>query len=225
MQSLVYVVWRPFGLGAGEFRQQLMASAVPRLLESAAAAVRVNVADIDATFGLPVLYREGTLTALVCAQVETPDQRVEIEEALQPIASKLAGYAVEEDVAKARERRTWTDGERTPGAKLVTLFRKAAQLSHAEFLRHWTEVHTPLALEVHPQWSFVRHVVLEGLSDDAPAYDGIVEEQCRQLEDITDAGRYFGAPKNIKRILESARKFLDMSGVESHIMSEYVLRD
>jgi hypothetical protein len=225
MQKLVYVVWRPYGLGAADFREQLMADAVPRILKSDFPAVRVNVADIDATFGVPVRYREGTLAGLLCVQTRTMEERRVIEKALQPMTSRLAGYAVQEDVAKARDARTWGDGERTPGAKLVTLFRKAPQLSREEFMRHWTEVHTPLALEVHPQWSFVRHVVVEVLNADAPPYDGIVEEQCRQLEDITDAERYFGSPKNIKRIVDSARKFLDMNGVESHIMSEYVLRE
>ena len=108
--------------------------------------------------------------------------------------------------------------------KLVTLFRKPDRLSYEAFIKHWHESHTPLSLEVHPLWCYIRNVVERAVTPDAPEFHGIVEEQFRTVEDLTDPDRFYGSEENQRRVLEDAREFLDLEKIQTSTMSEYIQR-
>jgi hypothetical protein len=135
---------------------------------------------------------------------------------------------VTESVPRAYADRDWPDGARTPGVKLVTFFEKPARLADDEFFARWHGSHTPLSLEIHPMWSYVRHVVARVLTAGAPAWRGIVDEQFRTPEDLFDPARFYGGPEvmkaNMKRVLDDCRSFLDLDRIQTVVMSEYVLR-
>ena len=123
------------------------------------------------------------------------------------------------------DTRSWRDGEPTPGAKQVTLLRRKPDLSQDEFLRRWHDVHTPLALEVHPLWAYNRNVVKLALTPQAPAYDGIVELIFREVRDLVEPMRFFGGkPENIQRIVEDVKGWLDFEAVEYYAMRETIVK-
>lgn len=147
-----------------------------------------------------------------------------MEPLLTPHAARLDAYLLQ--VAVARDYvRDWPLGERSPGLKQISLIHRKPELTLEAFLRHWHLIHTPLALEVHPLWRYLRGVVVEALSADAPAYDAIVELQFREQEDVTDLTRFYGGDvANMKRIGKDVASFIDLSTIHIVNTSERVLQ-
>jgi hypothetical protein len=134
----------------------------------------------------------------------------------------VAGSYLVEQALPVSYTRSWPARTRTPGACLLTLFRKKTQLSHDEFLHRWHNGHTPLSLEIHPLWHYSRNVVLES---SGTHYDGIVEEHCRTREAMLNPYQFFGGPvrmlPNMIRVYMDVRGFLDYSSIEPYLVSEY----
>lgn len=144
--------------------------------------------------------------------------------ALRPACSFLAIYRQQVALPRAYER-SWPDGQPSPGLKQISLIRRKPGMTLEAFLRHWHLTHTPLALEVHPLWSYVRGVVCEALTPDAPDYDGIVELHFRHVEDVTDMQRFYGGDSaNMARIASDVQSFIDLSRIELVHATERVLR-
>ena len=201
MSKLVYLLWKAVDLEGPSFRGRLIEELAPRLLGAGAERLSVNVADVEASMeaSVPVRAEEGEVAGLVTLSLPNAEKREEIERALGAVSEKIAGYRVTESIPLEYDRRTWPDGERSPGAKLVTLFHKPAEMPYDAFIREWHEVHTPLSLQIHPLWRYIRNVVEESVTVGAPHFDGIVEEHFRSVEDITDPDRFYGKRENIKR--------------------------
>lgn len=137
---------------------------------------------------------------------------------------RLAVYEVDEALPLDHER-TWPDGEASPGAKQVTLFRRKPGMTDEAFLSYWHEQHTPLAMRIHPLWRYSRCVVRRAVSPGAPTYEGIVELHFRALEDITDPMRLFGGDvKNVRVIQKDVAQFIDMATISVTVTREHVLR-
>jgi hypothetical protein len=155
----------------------------------------------------------------------------------------IAGYVVEEALPVAYDKE-WKDGERTPGAGLLTLFRKKPGLDYATFLRKWHESHTPISLRVHPLWNYSRNVVLDTAPgwggaqragdpgapgrEDSPWFDAIVEEQVRERSHLINPCIFFGSPLtmlwNMGLVLFDSRSFIDYSSMETYLVDEYILK-
>ncbi len=138
-----------------------------------------------------------------------------------------AGYRVEESVPRAHAR-DWPDGSDTPGGGMLTLLHRRAGLTDAEFLRRWHDGHSPLALEIHPLWNYVRNVVAAPVLPGSPPLCGIVEEQCRTRGELLDPVRFFGGwlrmVPNMLRVYRDVRGFLDVAALENYLVTERVLR-
>ncbi|MEZ4374354.1 MAG: EthD domain-containing protein [Polyangiaceae bacterium] len=146
-----------------------------------------------------------------------------LEANLAPHAHHVDAYLLQVAVARDYER-AWPLGDRSPGLKQISLIYRKPELTQDAFLHHWHLVHTPLALEVHPLWRYLRGVVLEALSEGAPAYDAIVELQFREEQDVTDLTRFYGGDiANMKRIGRDVASFIDLSRIHIVNTSERVL--
>lgn len=110
-----------------------------------------------------------------------------------PLSEAAAGligvehvYHVSEKVEREREQ-TWPAGDRSPGVKSVYLARRRDDMSHEAFAAHWRDTHAPLALKHHVgMWRYVRNVVLEPLTPDAPPWDGFAELHFRTAQDLRE---------------------------------------
>lgn len=226
LRKRVYLAWRDSEVERDDYARWLLDIQAPGLLAMDPVKLRICVADIDAEFAVvaPVDGPGGVLTACVSAWLEPGPIEAALEDMLATGSLRVARYAVTEAVPVAYTGRSWADGERTPGACLVSAFRQRPDLDRAEFMHRWHDVHTPLSLEIHPLWSYVRNVVDEVLTPDAPAWQGIVEEQVRELEDLTDPIRWYGSEEGYERGLADAQSFIDFDQMECQLMSEYILR-
>jgi hypothetical protein len=146
---------------------------------------------------------------------------------LRGAASSVSGYRVEEAYPVAYDK-AWSDGEPTPSPILLTMLRKKAGVTTDEFIDRWHNGHTPLSLEIHPLWYYQRNVIVEPVTENAEASDGIVLEACRTRGDLLNPTRFFGGAlkmvPNMLRVATDINGFLDMKKTETFYATEYHLR-
>jgi len=158
------------------------------------------------------------------------------DDALWPDPPSGFTGAYESEVAyPVVHKRDWPLGERSPGAGLLTLFRRRIGLEDDEFLRRWFEGHTPLTLEVHPNVGYVRNRILSRFTkaglpvDGHDVWDGIVEEQYDPPSDLRKPSRFFGGtmlkmiPAMI-RVYKDVKGFIDYSSIRTWLTSEYRIK-
>lgn len=122
----------------------------------------------------------------------------------------------------------WADKEETPGAGLLTLFKKRPDIDYETFIDRWHNGHTPLSLEIHPLWNYARNVVTETAIPDSEPYDGIVEEHFRTRKELTGWARFFGGfgrmVKNMISVYKDMNGFIDRKTIEPYFITEYWIK-
>jgi hypothetical protein len=136
-------------------------------------------------------------------------------------------FTVDEEIPVGYDK-TWNDHEVTPGACLLTLFRQKPGISYETFIHRWHNGHTPLSLKIHPLWNYSRNVVRSSADDKFTWYDGIVEEQVREVSDLLNPFRFFGKPHIIIprmiTVYRDVNSFLDYKGIETYFANEIILK-
>jgi hypothetical protein len=230
MEKIVYLLGRPADLAVDEWRKRLLDGVLAEFPARGTRGLQASFADVEADVGASVPVRSGEPPpeGLVSLWLECHDLRTPFEDALRRASSRLSAYLVTESVPRAYDVRDWSDGERTPGVKLLTLFDRPARLTDERFYQIWYGEHTPLSFEIHPLWGYFRNAVARVLTPGARSWRGIVEEQFRTREDLTDPRRFYGGEAlmkaNMKRVLDHCRSFLDLEEIQTVVMSEYILQ-
>ena len=227
MEKIVYLCWKKSGDSIEPFRAALLDGACRHLLDGGVRSLTVNVADLgERVMDSPLVIGEGrTLSASVSCWVDSIDERGFIDAALRPLCERFFGYLVTESVPLCYPDRTWPDGVQSPGVTLFTAFPKPDRLTDEQFFAHWHGSHTPLSLEIHPLWRYIRNAVARPLGEGAPPYRGIVEERFRELDDALDMDRLFrGKAANMKRGMKDVAQFLEPDRIVSTLMSEYIVK-
>jgi uncharacterized protein (TIGR02118 family) len=115
--------------------------------------------------------------------------------------------------------RTWPDGEYAPGVKYVSFVRRAPALTHGQFVRHWTEVHAPLAREHHVGLAdYTQNVVRSSYTPGGAGIDGVAELRFRTRADFED--RFYDSEAGKAAIRADVRKFIGASGISPTLMRE-----
>ena len=95
--------------------------------------------------------------------------------------------------------------------KLVSFMRRAEGLNHEQFVRHWTEQHTPLALEHHPGlWNYTQHVVRRAYTPGGRDIDGIAELHFASRDDFDN--RFFDSDDGRQVIMDDVARFMGRPG-------------
>ncbi len=119
-------------------------------------------------------------------------------------------------------------GAVTPGVELLTLFRRKPGLDDATLIERWHGGHTPLSLEIHPLWGYIRNVVKTRWPDNATPLDGIVEEYFETQNQLLNPSVFFKGPilmvPNMIRVAWDIYGFIDMKTIETYWVSERWLR-
>lgn len=224
--KIIYLIWKSPTENFEKFAHTLQHEHLPAVLQHAVRSCTLNLVDV-APSAMARPRSDGTelgaLVSLELAPHATLDLATTLAKILDPSLQQIAGYSVEEAIPVDYEK-TWPNGERSPGVKQVTLLRRKPGLSDAEFLHRWHDVHTPLAMEIHPLWRYNRNVIQSAVTANAPNYEGIVELHIREKETLLDVMKFFGSPENIQRIAADVTQWIDMERIEVYNMSEYVLK-
>ncbi len=231
MEKLVYVLWKPEGLAPAAFRDALLGEVAPALAEHGARHRVVLACDehCEPVQKARITRLDPPLGGMVSFWLDSVDDRAPLEAAIAAHSGRLAGYLVTESVPRRNQTHRAPVGERTPGITMLTCIEKPDRLTTEDWIAHWHGHHTPMANEVQCTYLYVRNVVARALTADAPPWRGIVEEGF-PVEAVTDPMLWYKADgdpavfkRNLDRMLESVRAFLDIDRVEHHPMSEYRL--
>ena len=109
-----------------------------------------------------------------------------------------------------------------PGLKIVYCLKRLPQLTHAEFSRHWREIHAPLVEKHRSVLRIARYVQahsdLGTLSDQLRAfrgspepYDGVAEIWYESRQALETLGGDPAARAASRELLEDERRFVDLS--------------
>lgn len=204
------------------FCERVWSGVVPGLRDTARGPMKIGLTD-EANPRLTVLPLRSENLLMVSAWGSVDIAAVHA--CLRVLGAPFA-YRVRESYP-LRYERTWADGARSPGHVLLTLLAKNTRLTHEAFMHEWHGRHTPKALRIHPMWSYARNVVSEAASENAPVFEGVVEEHYRTLADIVNPVRMFGGPlRFLPHMIEVGRHashFLDLRRTENYLVGEWHL--
>lgn len=232
MEKLVYVL-RADGDAGDALRDSLLEKAVPALRSHGASRLSVHAWDDSVAEGTGSRMANASpkVQASVGFWMENSDDRAPLEEVLAAQSERMDGYLVVESVPILSDARRALTGKRTPGFCLVTAITRLPAISYDEFIRIWHNDHKRVASDTQGSFSYVRNTVIRPLTENAPAWDGIVEEGF-PIEALTDPEVWYdssGDPERYQRRLQemmaSCQRFLDLSKIDSHPMAEYLLPD
>ncbi len=202
-------------------------------------ALTLNVDDADSDVPTPVPWPadELPLAAELSLWLDCYDRRGPFEEILSVVGERRAGYLVTESVYtdyggnRHAKPRDWPDGRRSPGVLTVTLIERPERMPYEDWVARWHGVQSPVSEEIQPRTRYVRNAVVRALGEGAPSYQGIVDEAWPSATHVTDPMLFYCAEgsqeklqRNIERMLESVRGFLDLERIRSTTMSEYLLK-
>ena len=233
MEKLVYGLWRRPDQDLDLLRSALLERVAPVLLDLGVGGLRVCVEEpIGHAFRVGANPDGSLLAASVSLWVDSYDNRAPHEAALAQADARAFGWIVAESEALAYgERRTWPDGERSPGLSITTFFDKKVGVDDDAFYRIWHGEHTPLSFEIHPFWLYVRNQVLRPVTPGAPSVRGIVYEAVPTDEDMLDFTRSFGCVDHpervmdqIKRVDDHMRTFGDTATLQCVPMREWIFK-
>jgi hypothetical protein len=221
-----------------ERRIRLLESCAPKLLESGARYLTLNVDDDLATVSSPTPTTKLTdpFVAEVSVWVEDLGVRGALEAILLDADFDIAGYRVREHLYTDyggndhSAPRDWPDGTRSPGIVSVTPLERPRRVPKDRWMRHWFNRQGPMSEKMQPRSRYVRNVVEEVLTPGAVPYEGIVEESWPSPEHITNPYVFYGARnrfqllKNMAVMMQSVAVFLPIWKITSVTMSEYFIR-
>ncbi len=226
MVKLQYLLRAPATEGVEAFRDRALAAG-ERLLAHGPARLKLTWTTEEPPRLTMMPFRKDRLALLSLWDEGAPEAATTRWNAALQEEGAAAGYRVDESAPRAYVR-DWPDGRDTPGGSMLTLLHRRAGLPDAEFLRRWHEGHSPLALEIHPLWNYVRNVVAAPVLPGSPPVCGIVEEQFRTRGDLLDPTRLFGGwlrmIPNMLRGYADVRGFLDLAALENYLVTERWLR-
>lgn len=229
MQKLVYLVWKPESISSEAWSRHLCGDVAPALAASGAQDVALNLVDdaVEAEQAHRIGVEDPPLGGMISFWLPSADERAPAEAHLKGASAALHGYAVLETVPLPNTTHLAAPGERTPGVNMVTCIERPARLTPEAWIAHWHGHHERVALETQCTYAYVRNTVERAVTKDAPAWGGIVEEGFPR-EAVGNPMVWYdtgGDPevlkRNLDRMMESVRAFLDLERVHSYPMSEY----
>ena len=228
MEHVLVALWRAFDVEPDACHARVFEEWAPIALKSAAVQqCRVSVAETDQGIYAVEPDERGLVPncdVLVGLGLERAHDLDDL-----PNRGGLYGIAREVKVWRVDTRQpvVWEhderDGEDAPGVKLVSFMRRAGELSHEQFVRHWTERHAPLAIEHHVGlWNYRQNIVRRAYTPGGADVDGIAELHFRSRADFDT--EFFGSDESRTIIMEDVKRFMRRPTRDAALMRERPLR-
>lgn len=181
--KLIYALWGP-DLGSSLHSSELHS----RLAAAGATAVQVNLGDADVA---DARIRMNTYDEPVAAVVSvwSESDNGPITDALNSVSSRINGWIVDEREPLIAPRPP--DGARYDAVANIALLRIPEGLDREQWLRHWHDEHTSVAIETQATFGYVQNTVVSAVTP-GPRVDGIVEELF-PMASMTDWHAFWGS--------------------------------
>ena len=144
--------------------------------------------------------------------------------AMQEEANEFFGGIVAYHVRQGIQRdydRTWPDGERSPGVKMVYPVQRNPDISHGQFAKHWIEKHVPIVLKYMNGISrYVTNKVIRRIGP-GPDVDGFVE--LHYIDPSALDGPRYNSPEADAIMADDVAQFITPTGLALRCC-EYILR-
>ncbi|MDP3859463.1 MAG: EthD domain-containing protein [Stagnimonas sp.] len=234
MEKVIYVVWRDPAVDIEEFGARLRKTLAPRLKTLGARGLRINVADhhVAPAAAIAQKHSEPPVQALVQVWLHSANAalRAPVDAAIAGVAARFDAYLVTESVPLPNvEHESSGHGQRTEGFAQIALFPRKPGLGDEDFLDLWQNRHTTVAVETQSNFEYLQNRVVRALTPGARAIDAIVEESF-PTGAMTDPQLFFDAEgdpakfeKNLKAMMDSVGRFIDMSRIDVTPTSQYCM--
>lgn len=227
-EHLLVAIWRAAGIAPDNLAAQISDVWAPEALAAeSVVSCTVNLAEADqGIYGHEpdaqgLIPNCDALIALGLTRAHDLDD-VPARDALYAIARRVEMWRVDPRRVISYER-DWPDGRPAPGVKMVSFMRRAEALSHEQFVRHWTENHTPLAQRHHTGlWNYTQNVVRRALTPGGDAIDGVAELHFRTRDDFDH--KFFDSDAGRAVILEDVKRFMMPPSPETALMQETTIK-
>ncbi len=230
MEKLVYALWRDPSQPAETWGGQLRSGLAEAAGKAGARSLKINVADaaVEPAAALrqgdPQKAPQGFLNVWVDSAIAK--FRQPLDQAVAAHSARHAAYLVSES-QPLRNRRQPRPGQRTEGFAQIALLRRPSRLAYEDWLDVWHNSHTAVAVETQSNFEYIQNLVVRRLTPDGPDYDAIVEE-CFPAAAMTDPYVFFDAAgdeakfqHNLKRMMDSVHRFIEMERIEVVPTSQY----
>lgn len=231
MEKVLYVLWRAEGDSVEDFADHIRGDVASALLDLGVRGLQVNVGDEPvASAAVRMIELDPQMEAVVSVWLDTAMDSVRqpIEAVLAGAASKLAGYLVTESTPLRNTSRVAATRERTDGFANMAFLRRPPRLTREQWLDAWQNGHSQLAIDTQSTFGYTQNVVVRALTNDAPPFDGIVEELF-PFEAMTDLHAFFDAVGddeklniNMTAMGESTARFGASESIDVVPTSQYV---
>jgi hypothetical protein len=236
--KLVYVLWAPEGQAKERTKDILLRDAQQKLYDAGVKRLTMYIDDefSNVRSPAPKLYPGPEISAEISLWVDDVEQHHGIEKILESHRFEIAGYLVNESiyteygVNRHFHKRDWPDGQRSPVIMAVTLMERPKKLSHEEWILRWHGTQSPVSEAMQPRARYIRNVVVQAITPNAPSFEGIVEEAWPSARHITNPFLFYGAKnilqlvRNMYRMYRSVSAFLELRRIRTSTMSEYILK-
>lgn len=228
MEKLAYLLWNDDeSTSADAFRDRLLSQLPDALAKEGAQRLTISATDSDVAAGEKLHLGAFAPDAFVSFWLECCQDRAPAEALLASASDRVAGYLVVESHPLRVETPAGGRGQRMPGFSLVGCIEPKDGVSHKDFVEIWERVHRDVAINVQSTFSYVRNEVVRAVTENAPAWGGIVEEGFPS-EALSNPQAFYDAVgddakyrDHLKQMMDSCDAFLSMEKVDSHPMSEY----
>lgn len=234
MEKVIYLVWRDPRIDIETFGNTLRGDLAAQLRAiPSVRSLQVNLADaaVAAGAGIKQTNSHPPLETVVQVWVDSAiaHLRAPVDAAIAAHTSRYAAYLVTESQPLRNLRHPPKPGARTEGFAQIALLRKPQQQPHAEWIDVWHNSHTQIAIETQSTFEYIQNVVIRPLTADAPPLDAMVEESF-PLAALNDPFTFFDAigdeakfQANLKTMMDSVQRFIDMSRIDVAPTSQYKL--
>jgi hypothetical protein len=233
VEKVVYVVWRDAATPIESWSETLRHGVAPRLIDSGARGVQVNVSDEAVAASIMRMAElsppmEATVSVWLDSARDAARRPHDEALATAPGARRVEAYLVTESEPLPNSAHRVPRGERTPGFANMAFLRRPAEMPIAAWIDAWHNDHTDVAVETQSTFGYVQNVVTRALTPGAPAIDAIVEELF-PIEALTSLHAFFAAgdddelARNMRRMAESVARFGADRTIDVVPTSQYVM--
>ncbi|AXQ30175.1 hypothetical protein D0B54_16500 [Solimonas sp. K1W22B-7] len=233
MEKVIYTLWKRPEQTTAEFADSLRTQLAAQLLQAGVRGLQLNIddAEVAPAAGIRQIAGAPLPDALLQLWLDSAIglRRAPVDALVAATVARHDAYLVTESEPLRNERYPAAPGQRSYGFAQIALLKKPERLGYPEWLAHWHDGHTPVAIETQSTFEYRQNVVVRALTPGARPYDAIVEE-CFPPAAMSDPQAFFDAvgdpekfQRNLDRMMASVGRFLDLGTIDVLATSQYRL--